>query len=88
MDSVGVAPFAIRVEDRQDGYRMYACCRYEVTFEQLRHVVRMRLYGVVGHDDVAGIEVLLTSGATAYVMNGRGDTVDSVRTVKRQAVSA
>lgn len=81
--------FIIRIERAADGSReTLDGARYCVTGENQRHEATIQVFNY--GSDVPSATRVLTSGDRAFVMNGRGDTVDAVRTVARgpEAVSA
>lgn len=85
--------FTVRIDHAPSGdlpmREVFECARYTLVHEQPRNAaVRVTLFGVTGLGDVAGKDILLSSGEAMFVMNARGDTVDSCRTARAGAQQA
>lgn len=75
--------FTVRVEDRVGGgYRVYECARYSVTYDEASRSAALPLEArmVLNDGGPDQHEVVVCDGARAFVMNHRGDTVDTIRT--------
>lgn len=78
--------FTVRIDHAAPGdlpaREVFECARYTLTHEQPRNAaVRVTLFGVTGLTE-SGKDILLSSGEAVFVMNARGDTVDSCRTAR------